>query len=101
MRSAPDPRATPPARRAGDTAWTTVPVPRERREPAGRGFADERGPTSARVLLDDYRQGGTFPIDVVGFDAACPACGGPAQWVQEREDTRVRSTITCSDPDCR
>jgi hypothetical protein len=39
-------------------------------------------------------------FDVVLFVAACPACGGPAEWLQQREDTRVRTQITCATPGC-
>jgi hypothetical protein len=39
-------------------------------------------------------------FDVVRFVAACPACGADAIWDQQREDTRLRTVITCAEPAC-
>jgi hypothetical protein len=33
--------------------------------------------------------------DAVHFTATCPGCGRDAQWLAEREDTRLRATVTC------
>ena len=34
--------------------------------------------------------------DAVVFTAACPACGADCDWTEQREDTRMRTTVTCS-----
>jgi endogenous inhibitor of DNA gyrase (YacG/DUF329 family) len=39
-------------------------------------------------------------FDIVLFVAACPTCGGEAEWMQQREDTRLRTQITCATPYC-
>jgi hypothetical protein len=33
--------------------------------------------------------------DVVVFTAACPACGQDCAWSEERDDTRLRTVVTC------
>ena len=50
---------------------------------------------SARVALARARLRGVPAPDVVVFVATCPGCGKDAQWHEEREDTRLRVTITC------
>ncbi len=35
------------------------------------------------------------PLDIVTFQAACPACGKDTEWTQERRDTRLVSTLSC------
>jgi len=32
----------------------------------------------------------------ISFTAACPACGADAEWVEVREDTRVRCAVHCA-----
>ena len=53
------------------------------------------------MLAVDSRLRAALATDVVTFDALCPACGADAEWVQEREDTRIRTVITCPNPGCR
>lgn len=56
--------------------------------------------TSAQALIARYRVRAALAFDVIGFAAACPTCGSEAEWVQQRQDTRVRTQITCSVPTC-
>ncbi len=67
-------------------------------QPAEPGAAHDLA--SARALIARYRARSALAFDVIGFDADCPACGAQAEWVQQREDTRVRTQITCSVPTC-
>jgi transposase len=46
------------------------------------------------------RMRAALAFDVVLFVAACPTCGGEAEWMQQREDTRLRTQITCATPYC-
>ena len=34
--------------------------------------------------------------DAVVFTAPCPACGADCDWTEQREDTRLRTTVACS-----
>ena len=34
--------------------------------------------------------------DAVVFTAPCPACGADCDWTEQREDTRVRTAVSCS-----
>jgi hypothetical protein len=34
--------------------------------------------------------------DAVVFTAPCPACGADCDWTEQREDTRLRTVVTCS-----
>jgi hypothetical protein len=34
--------------------------------------------------------------DAVVFTAPCPACGSDCDWMEQREDTRLRTTVSCS-----
>jgi hypothetical protein len=52
-------------------------------------------------LLTRYGIAAAQAFDVVAFAARCPACGADAEWVQQREDTRVRIDVRCSAPRCR
>jgi transposase len=53
------------------------------------------------LSLDDRaRMRAALAFDIVLFAADCPACGGPAEWLQQREDTRLRTRITCTTPTC-
>lgn len=84
----------PPATTVGDDS------------PGEADEADQPGatlprPRGASELLAHYRVRGAVAADLVVFDAACPACGGDSQWLQEREDTRLCSTVMCPDPGCR
>ncbi len=56
---------------------------------------------SPRSLLARYGVVPGLAFDLVAFSAGCPACGGEAQWVQQREDTRLRTEISCPSPGCR
>jgi len=49
----------------------------------------------ARVVLARARLRAVMPLDTVTFVAACPACGRDCDWTQERQETRLRSTIMC------
>jgi hypothetical protein len=49
----------------------------------------------ARLWLPPARQPGTVEPDVVVFTAACPACGEDSEWVEHREDTRLRASVNC------
>jgi len=51
---------------------------------------------AARAVLSRARLRGVPVNDVVVFVAACPGCGRDAQWQEEREDTRLRATVTCA-----
>ncbi len=50
---------------------------------------------SGRLVLGTPRGRGLPSIDVVGFTAACPACGRDVEWIEEREETRLRIIIEC------
>lgn len=53
------------------------------------------------LSLDERaRMRAALAFDIVLFAAACPTCGGEAEWLQQREDTRLRTQITCFTPDC-
>ena len=56
--------------------------------------------SSARALVARYRSRSALAFDVVAFAAACPGCGDEAEWVQQREDTRVRTQISCPSAEC-
>jgi hypothetical protein len=69
--------------------------------PAPRPAADEPPPGLAdspltRMVLARARVRAMVPLDVVTFGASCPGCGQDCEWVQERQDTRLRSTVRCS-----
>jgi hypothetical protein len=49
----------------------------------------------ARLWLPPTRPIGTVEPDVVIFTAICPACGETCEWVQHREDTRLRTAVRC------
>jgi len=34
--------------------------------------------------------------DAVVFTAPCPACGADCDWTEQREDTRLRTSVGCS-----
>jgi hypothetical protein len=34
--------------------------------------------------------------DAVVFTASCPACGSDCDWTEQREDTRLRTSVGCS-----
>jgi hypothetical protein len=51
---------------------------------------------SRRLVLGPPRIRGSASIDVVAFTAACPACGQDVEWIEEREETRLRVTVECS-----
>jgi hypothetical protein len=34
--------------------------------------------------------------DAVVFTAPCPACGYDCDWTEQREDTRLRASVSCS-----
>lgn len=38
----------------------------------------------------------TITHERISFTAACPACGEDTEWVEVREDTRVRCAVHCS-----
>ena len=73
---------------SGSSATEPLPSPSPR-----RGIAA----ISTRLLLGPRLRSATA-MDVVQFVAACPACGSDCDWLQEREDTRLRTTVTCSCP---
>jgi hypothetical protein len=47
------------------------------------------------LLPAQVRLRGVPQPDVVAFVARCPGCGRDAQWLQEREDTRLRTSVAC------
>jgi hypothetical protein len=78
-------------------AWPGARVPGPRTAPEDAPLAE--GPPDsplARTLRARARTRAAMPLDVVRFVAACPACGQDCEWLQERRDTRVRSTLSCS-----
>ncbi len=48
------------------------------------------------VALQRGRLRGVPAMDIVEFVARCPGCGRDARWQEEREDTRLRATVSCS-----
>lgn len=34
--------------------------------------------------------------DAIVFTAPCPACGADCDWTEQREDTRLTTSVTCS-----
>jgi hypothetical protein len=82
-----------------DGVTGAVPGPRQAPDDAdpdgGHGPAGAASPL-ARMVLARVRLRAVMPLDVVAFGAACPSCGRDTEWVQERQDTRVRSTIRCT-----
>jgi len=76
-------------------AVDALPAPRV----AAEGPAGERGTVLesplTRMVLARARGRAAVALDVVTFTAACPACGTPRTWTQERLDTRVRSAVDC------
>lgn len=97
----------PPRRPLDDARALTAPAPMlpltagPQPLPAGAdvpltGSSAASGRTeSARVALARARLRGVPVPDVVTFVAGCPGCGRDAQWQEEREDTRLRVSITC------
>jgi len=69
-----------------------VPAPREPDE----GAPPELDTPLARMALARARLRAAVALDAVTFVAACPACGQDCEWLQERQDTKVRSTIRCA-----
>jgi hypothetical protein len=49
----------------------------------------------AHLMLARARRRCALPLDVISFVSACPACGEDSEWIQTRQETRVRSTIHC------
>ena len=75
-----------------DAARAVAPsMPRRQSAPTG-----ER-PLSplTRMALARARRRAVIPLEVVTFVAVCPACGADCGWTQEREETRVRSSLDC------
>ena len=60
-----------------------LPVPTPRPEPA-----------SGRPGLPAVRARSAQP-DAVVFTASCPACGADCEWSEQREDTRLRTVVSC------
>jgi hypothetical protein len=50
---------------------------------------------AARLWMPPARPSGIVEPDVVVFTAPCPACGEDSEWVEHREDTRLRATVSC------
>ncbi|HEX2804910.1 MAG TPA: hypothetical protein VHN80_01900 [Kineosporiaceae bacterium] len=67
------------------------PVPAQ----AGRPADPMTGSPLARLVLGRARMRGPLPVDVITFRALCPACGSDCEWIQQREDTRLRSDPSC------
>jgi hypothetical protein len=84
------------------TVETPVPtveasIPKPRRGGPGEEVdpADLLGTPLARMVLARARARTPIALDVVTFTAACPGCGQDCEWVQERQDTKIRSTMNC------
>lgn len=79
---------TPPSPRTL-LAPSVLGAPTTRRAlPAGRSGTAPAAPAPTRVR-------GVPAPDVVLFTATCPGCGRDAEWLEEREDTRLRLTVSC------
>jgi len=95
------PDGTPPAYPqpvdwAGHVPQPMLRSPGTDRLPAPRApLAVELDTPLARMVLARARGRAESALDVVRFTAACPACGADCEWRQERQDTRVRSTMDC------
>jgi len=95
------PDGTPPAYPqpvdwAGHVPQPLPRAPGTDRLPAPRApLAVELDTALARMVLARARGRAESALDVVRFTAACPACGADCEWRQERQDTRVRSTMDC------
>ncbi len=50
-------------------------------------------PDHLQLAMDRLRN--AAPVDTVDFVSACPACGQDTTWREEREDTRLRITLSC------
>jgi hypothetical protein len=59
-------------------------VPAPRPEPADSPRA---GPAMVRSRATQQ--------DAVVFTAPCPACGADCDWTEQREDTRLRTVVSC------
>jgi transposase len=62
-------------------------------QPTVDGSSRARRPLDVREL--PVGSGVRTWIDAVSFIARCPGCGEDRIWVEEREDTRVRTWIDC------
>ena len=62
---------------------------------AGRSADPMMGSPLARLALGRAKMRGPVPVDVITFRAGCPACGRDCEWIQQREDTRLRSDPSC------
>ena len=51
--------------------------------------------TGLRLPRGGPRRRGLPSPDVVEFIAACPACGADCVWLEERDETRVETTVIC------
>jgi hypothetical protein len=101
-------QALPPSRPTPSRPMPMTPsplVPAQQTPPgadaASRGAAPERPTLPApRPEARPYGlPGGRTRIaqpDAVVFTAPCPACGADCDWTEQREDTRLRTTVSCS-----
>lgn len=89
------PAAVPAATEAPDRDGHTAPVPAPPRQ--GQGQGQSRLPYS----FERSRQAVPHSLPAItheriSFTAPCPACGTDTEWVEVREDTRVRCAVHCS-----
>jgi hypothetical protein len=101
-------QALPPSRprASGPTPLTPSPlVPMQQTPPGAEDLvpteAPERPslpaprPDSRPVGLPGARTRVAQP-DAVVFTAPCPACGADCDWTEQREDTRLRTAVSCA-----
>lgn len=63
--------------------------------PEAEAFPVPPGMAARMVLAGGPRVRPLPALDVVRFRAPCPACGHDCDWIEEREDTRLRITLNC------
>lgn len=67
----------------------SISVPARTTGPNRIPYAFERGLTTLPGGLP------ALSNERITFTAACPACGDDAEWLEVREDTRVRNSVRC------
>jgi hypothetical protein len=82
--------AAAPAPDAADPDGVPVPLPAPPRQ------GQSRLPYSFERSLQAVPHGlPAITHERISFTAPCPACGTDAEWVEVREDTRVRCAVHC------
>jgi hypothetical protein len=100
-------QALPPSRPTPTTPLSPSPlVPAQQTPPGAEGVPERPVGTDRPALPAPRPEARPYGLpgartrvaqpDAIVFTAPCPACGADCDWTEQREDTRLRATVTCS-----